>query len=93
MPSSALEKGYCCRLGIFWVKLAAVLGLLIGLSGVKYNPVSLTLGLAAYGIATGIVGLIIGYDTRTYKLEDVEELKEKQLLNLLFNFPFFIFFL
>jgi len=71
------ERGTAAGWGYFWVKLAAVLGLIIGLSGVKYNPVSLTLGLAAYGVATGILGLIIGYDTRTYKLEDVEELKEK----------------
>ncbi|SAI86764.1 MFS transporter [Saccharolobus solfataricus] len=72
----AKERGTAAGWGYFWVKLAAVIGLLIGILGITYNPVSLTLGLAVYGILTGIVGLIIGYDTRTYKLADVEELEE-----------------
>ncbi|MEM3329970.1 MAG: MFS transporter, partial [Saccharolobus sp.] len=69
------ERGTAAGWGYFWVKLAAVIGLVIGLSGVTYNPVTLTLGLAGYGILTGILGLIIGYDARTYKLEDIEEIK------------------
>ncbi|ADX83528.1 MFS transporter [Sulfolobus islandicus] len=72
----AKERGTAAGWGYFWVKLAAFIGLLIGIVGITYNPVSLTLGLAIYGVLTGIVGLIIGYDTRTYKLADVEELEE-----------------
>lgn len=71
------ERGTAAGWGYFWVKLAAVIGIVIGLSGVTYNPVTLTLGLAGYGILTGILGLIIGYDARTYKLEDIEEIKVK----------------
>lgn len=71
------ERGTAAGWGYSWVKLAALIGLLIGLAGVKINPIGMTLGLAAYGIATGILGLFIGYDTRTYKLEDVAELTEK----------------
>lgn len=70
------ERGTAAGWGYSWVKLAAVIGLLIGFSGVKINPVGMTLGLAAYGIATGILGLFIGYDTRKYKLEDIEEITE-----------------
>jgi len=72
----AKERGTAAGWGYFWVKLAAFIGLLIGIVGITYNSVSLTLGLAIYGVLTGIVGLIIGYDTRTYKLADVEELEE-----------------
>jgi uncharacterized Tic20 family protein len=55
-------------LGILFVKLAATIGLLLGILGITLAPVTTTLALAVYGIATGILGLIIGYDARTYKL-------------------------
>jgi len=44
----------------------------------SYNPVNLTIGLGIYGILTGIIGLIVGYDTRTYKLSDIEALEEEK---------------
>ncbi len=67
------ERGTAAGWGYSFVKAAAVIGIIIGLSGVTLNPVTTTLGLSVYGIITGIIGLIIGYDTRTYKLVDVEE--------------------
>ncbi|WP_338599082.1 MFS transporter [Sulfolobus tengchongensis] len=73
----AKERGTAAGWGYFWVKLAAFIGLLIGILGVSYSPVTLTLGLAIYGVLTGIIGWLIGYDTRTYKLADMEELEEK----------------
>ncbi|NON61684.1 MFS transporter [Acidianus sp. RZ1] len=71
----AKERGTAAGWGYFWVKLAAIIGIVIGISGISYSPVLLTIGLAIYAILTGIIGLIIGYDTRTYKLSDMEEIK------------------
>lgn len=72
----ASERGTAAGWGYFWVKLAAFLGLLIGLLAVTLNPVLTTIGLAVYGVVTGLLGLAIGYDTRTYKVVDEEELNK-----------------
>jgi len=74
----AKERGTATGWGYFFVKLATTIGLLIGIIGISYNPVNLTIGLGIYGILTGTIGLIVGYDTRTYKLSDMEALEEEK---------------
>jgi Sugar (and other) transporter. len=73
----ASERGTAAGWGYFWVKLAALLGLIIGLAGVTLNPVGTTVGLAIYGVLTGLVGMAIGYDTRKYRVVDEEEIERK----------------
>jgi len=73
----ASERGTAAGWGYSMVKFAAVVGLLLGILGVTLAPITTTLALAVYAIATGILGLIIGYDARTYKLVDIEELERK----------------
>ncbi|AHC52057.1 MFS transporter [Sulfolobus acidocaldarius SUSAZ] len=72
----ASERGTAAGWGYSFVKLAATIGVVIGLVGVTLNPVLTTIALAIYGVLTGIIGLLIGYDTRTYKVVDVEEVEK-----------------
>ncbi len=71
------ERGTAAGWTYMFVKLASSIGIVIGLVGLTYNPITLTLGLWIYAVITGIIGLIIGYDARTYKKAEEEELQHK----------------
>jgi len=73
----ARERGTAAGWGYFWVKLAAVVGTFWAPTWFKMIGVSGTLfALSIYAIATAILGLIIGFDARTYHPPElVEEAK------------------
>lgn len=73
----AKERGTAAGWGYFFVKLAAVIGAFLGPSLLAaLGALKLSYILGGYAIATGILGLFIGYDTRKYVNPDVESVKE-----------------
>ncbi len=70
------ERGTAAGWTYFFVKTAAVVGLFLGPTLLAImGALNLSYVLGGYGIATGILGLFIGYDARTYRQTDLEEVE------------------
>lgn len=74
----ASERGTAAGWGYFWVKLAAVVGSFIAPTWlVILGAPKMTIILGIYALATAFLGLAIGFDARTYKPPELEEVSAK----------------
>jgi MFS family permease len=75
----AHERGTAAGWGYFWVKLAATIGSFWAPAFfASIGPSATTYLLATYAIVTGIIGLIIGKDARTYTPPELEVVRTRE---------------